>query len=232
MSRTTTPRARAAWSEPCLMPVKWNNGTIAEPLMPHAYLPKRKSGTGNRFPDPQSAGTWEERPTQLNHLAEAIEIPSGPQRIYSIPDAWARALLFDRALYDKDHKLHSIILGEWSGLLALIGLRERRNFESLSIHPVSLNSARPNSFSSVLAELLPRDENMLAPGSNWEEFHILRWQLAPWAHNHPHAFGFTSPMTLVATGADYAGLISPDEVPWFDGYRLSDPPEHLAMRER
>ena len=200
--------------------------------MPHAYLPKRKSGTGNRFPDPQSAGTWEERPTQLNHLAEAIEIPSGPQRIYSIPDAWARALLFDRALYDEDHKLHSIILGEWSGLLALIGLRERRNFESLSIHPVSLNSPRPNSFSSVLAELLPQDENMLAPGSNWEEFHILRWLLAPWAHNHPHAFGFTSPMTLVATGADYAGLISPDEVPWFDGYRLNDPTDHLAVRER
>src|SRR5579863_4099355 len=175
--------------------------------MPHAYLPKRKSGTGNRFPDPQAAGTWEERPTQLDHLAEAIEIPAEPQRIYSIPDPWARALLFDRALYDPSHKLHAAILGEWTGLLAIIGLRERRSFESFSIAPITLDTERPNSFCSVLAELIPQDENMLSPESNWREFHILRWQLAPHQHNHPRAFGFTSPMTLVATGADYAGLI-------------------------
>src|SRR5579871_4348281 len=118
--------------------------------MPHAYLPKRKSGTGNRFPDPQAAGVWEERPTQLSHLAEAIEIPSEPQRVYSIPDPWARALLFDRALYDESHKLHSIVLGEWRGLLALIGLRERRGFESFSVRPVTLDGSRPHSFSSVL----------------------------------------------------------------------------------
>ena len=200
--------------------------------MPHAYLPKRKSGTGNRFPDPQAAGAWEERPTQLNHLAEAIEIPSDPQRIYSIPDAWARALLFDRALYDENHKLHSMILGEWTGLLAMIGLRERRNFESLTVHPVALDTSRPGSFAAVLAELLPQDENMLSPESNWQQFHILRWQLAPWTHNVPRAFGFTSPMTLVATGADYTGLISSDEVPWFDGEHLTDPAEHLSARER
>src|SRR5579871_2834101 len=156
--------------------------------MPHAYLPKRKSGTGNRFPDPQAAGVWEERPTQLNHLAEAIEIPSDPQRIYSIPDAWARALLFDRALYDENHKLHSMILGEWTGLLALIGLRERRNFESLTVHPVALDASRPGSFSAVLAELIPQDENMLSPESNWQQFHILRWQLTPREHNSPRAF--------------------------------------------
>ncbi|HLK65571.1 MAG TPA: hypothetical protein VKU19_19170 [Bryobacteraceae bacterium] len=200
--------------------------------MPHAYLPKRKSGTGNRFPDPQAAGVWEERPTQLNHLAEAIEIPSEPQRIYSIPDAWARALLFDRALFDENHKLHPMVLGEWSGLLALIGLRERRNFESLTVHPITLDSSLPNSFSAVLAQLVPQDENMLSPESNWQQFYILRWQLTPWTHNNPRAFAFTSPMTLVSTGADYSGLISSDEVPWFDGERLTDPADHLATRER
>src|SRR5580658_3844538 len=134
--------------------------------MPHPYLPKRKSGTGDRFPVPQASGAWDERPTQLGHLAESVEIPFGPQRIYSIPDPWARALLFDRALYDDQHKLHSIILGEWRGLLALIGLRERRGFAGLSVRPVSLAADRPNSFTSVLAELLPRDEDMLAAESN------------------------------------------------------------------
>ena len=39
-------------------------------------------------------------------------------------------------------------------------------------------------------------------------------------------------MTLVATGADYSGLISQDEVPWFDGSHLVDPVDWLSARER
>lgn len=205
--------------------------------MPHTILPKRKTGTGNRFRDPQNPGVWDDRPTakeptQLNQLADAIEIPSEPQRIYSIPDSWARPLLFDRALYDSDHKLHGTVLGEWRGLLALIGLKERRKFDGLSVRAVRLTANQPNSFVSVLAELLPRDEDLLSSKSTWQNFHILRWQLRPFHQNHEHAFGFTSPMTLVATGADYSGLIGQDEVPWFDGHRLVDPCSYLAARER
>lgn len=205
--------------------------------MPHAFLPKRKASTGNRFRDPAIPGVWDDRrtkiePNQLDSLADGLEIPEEPQRIYSIPDAWARALLFDRALYNSEHKLHAAVLGEWRGLLAMIGLKERRNFQGLSVRPVTLGESRPNSFASVLGELLPRDVDMLSAESNWKSFHILRWQLPPFAHNHERAFGFTSPMTLVATGADYAGLIGADEVPWFDGHRLEDPCTHLAGRER
>ena len=201
-------------------------------MLPHAYLPKRKIGTGNRFLDPQAPGVWDERDAQLSQLADGIEIPSEPQRIYSIPDPWARALLFDRALYDEQHKLHSIIVGEWRGLIALIGLRESRDLESLSVRPVSLTAGRPDSFVSVLRELLPRDVDMLSAESNWQNFHILRWQLRPWRQTRAQAFGFTSPMTLVATGAEYSGLIAQDEAPWFDGQRLVDPTPHLSGRER
>ena len=122
--------------------------------MPHAFLPRLKTGTGNAFLAPQAPGVWEDRETQLIHLAEGIEIPSDPPRIYSIPDPWARPLLFDRALYDPKHKLHEVVLGEWRGLLAMIGLRERRVFDSLTVRPVMLTANRPNSFASVLTELL------------------------------------------------------------------------------
>ena len=45
-------------------------------MLPHAYLPKRKIGTGNRFLDPQAPGVWDERDAQLSQLADGIEIPS------------------------------------------------------------------------------------------------------------------------------------------------------------
>src|SRR5579871_1904402 len=96
--------------------------------MPHPFLPKRKSGTENRFAIPTSPGIWEERPhTHLEQLAEAIEIPPTKEKIYSVPDPWARAILFDRALFDESHPLHQVTLGEWRGLLALIAMKERRN---------------------------------------------------------------------------------------------------------
>ena len=80
--------------------------------MSHPYLPKRKSGTENRFPEPPGVGVWDERPnSHLEALSQAIEVPSLDHRIHSIPDPWARAILFGRALYDKDHTLHDEVKG-------------------------------------------------------------------------------------------------------------------------
>ena len=41
-------------------------------------------------------------------------------RINSIPDLWARPLLFQLALYDERHSLHKRTVGEWRGLLAVL----------------------------------------------------------------------------------------------------------------
>ena len=67
--------------------------------MPHPYLPKMKPGPAGTFPTPSTERVWDERPNMhLSMLAGSIEIPPAEHRIHSIPDPWARAILFDRAL--------------------------------------------------------------------------------------------------------------------------------------
>ena len=206
---------------------------MSEPL--HPFLPKRRSGRQDRFRVPASIGAWEQRPnTDLNSLAEAIETPPVRQQIYSIPDPWARAILFDRALRDSEHIIHRRILGEWRGLLAILGLRDRRHYKGLTVGTVDLNQTNGStgSFASILGKLQPREDDLLSTKTTWEKFHILRWQLKPFAHTHPRAFAFTSPMTLVATGANYSSCLNQAEVPWFNGELLVDPTDSLSQRER
>ena len=201
--------------------------------MPHPYLPKRKSGTENRFPTPTAPGVWEERPqTHLQQLAESIEIPPTASKIYSIPDPWARALFFDRALFDKDHTMHATVVGEWRGLLALIGLKERRKFQDLKTLRVDLTTAAQTqgSFASVLKLLLPVQGDFIAPDTTWNSFYLLRWQMQ--GYGRPRAFGMTSPMTLVCASSDYTGFLPTGDVPWYNGAILTDPKEHLSKRER
>lgn len=201
--------------------------------MSHPYLPKLKAG--NRFKDPEVNGVWEERTkTDIDNLADAIDVPPGEHRIYSIPDPWARALLFDRALYHPEHSLHRLTTGEWRGVLAILGLKERRNFSNLSVRPVTLGRGpvEPGGFSAVLGTMLPRSENLVTPDTSWEQFHILRWQQVPGSSVPPRAFAFTSPMTLVCAGADYAGRLPSGTIPWFNGSYLTDPVLALSQRER
>ena len=207
---------------------------MSEPL--HPFLPKRRTGKQDRFRVPTSVGLWEQRPsTDLDALGMAIETPPVRQQVYSIPDPWARAILFDRALRHEEHILHRRILGEWRGLLAILGLRDVRGYKGLSVGTVDLgtgNNGKSGSFSSILGKLQPRDQDLISGDTTWQRFHILRWQLKPFEHHHPLAFAFTSPMTLVATGADYASRLSADEVRWFDGEVLTDPGPALSGRER
>ena len=207
---------------------------MSEPL--HPFLPKRRTGKQDRFRVPTSVGRWEQRPsTDLDALGMAIETPPVRQQVYSIPDPWARAILFDRALRHEEHILHRRILGEWRGLLAILGLRDVRGYKGLSVGTVDLgtgNNGKSGSFSSILGKLQPRDQDLISGDTTWQRFHILRWQLKPFEHHHPLAFAFTSPMTLVATGADYASRLSADEVRWFDGEVLTDPGPALSGRER
>jgi hypothetical protein len=203
--------------------------------MAQPYLPKRKSGTENRFPDPPQTGVWDERPqSHLGILGEAVEVASVSHRIHSIPDPWARAILFDRALYDEDHVLHEQVRGEWRGLLALLALRERRGFHGLSAREVDLDpdTGTPGGFSAVVKQLLPANDNLISAETKWDHFYTLRWHRQPHGQNRPRAFAMTSPTTLVCTGADYRNALSEAEIPWFSEGFLRDPKEHLGARER
>jgi hypothetical protein len=208
--------------------------------MPHSYLPKMKSGTEGTFPKPANVRVWDERPrTHLEMLASSIEIPPAQRRIHSIPDPWARAILFDRALYDPAHTLHDMVVGEWRGMLALLGLRERRSFNGLSAAEVNLYNPPGGTFSAVVSQLRPGDNDLISAETGWDKLYVFRWQRQPFAQTRPRAFAFSSPTTLVCTGADYESIISTDEVPWFnrgpnDNERrmLRDPIRHLGNRER
>src|SRR2546423_808215 len=71
----------------------------------------------------------------MSKIAEGIEIASKAesQTVSSIPDIWARPILFANALFRKD----AIALQQWRGLLSLIALRQmsrvQLTFKSLRV---------------------------------------------------------------------------------------------------
>lgn len=193
--------------------------------MPTNYLPTLKPGTDDRLTTAQLRGIWNDAQDQarLGILADAIADASRNLDVRSIPDPWARAILFSRALYQSDHRLHLRMLGEWRGLLALIGLKEIRGFTELSATPLSLlDHSTGGGFLATLARIRPPATGTFAEGATWDEFHLLRWSsTAP--GRTPRVFGLTAPTTLVMTGAAYDDVFALDEVPWFIDGLLTDP---------
>ena len=104
----------------------------------HPLLPGRKDKSGlSNFT--QTGWVYKEA-VQLNTLSDDLKAEqiSGYFEIDSIPDVWARPLLFEMALYDKDHPLHPRVIGEWRGLMAMIALKELRSFNELSVKEITL----------------------------------------------------------------------------------------------
>lgn len=176
-------------------------------------------------------GQWDERGrSELETLSEALKVEKQGLDINSIPDMWARPLLFEMALFGGDpkdpkrsHPMHDRVLGEWRGLLAMIALREAAGLQqSLTAVPVEFPAAgtRPQGdapdFIEAVSKLMPK--STLSSDTPWSTLYILLFNGRP--------IGMTSPTTLVATATDYYGRIT--NVPWFDGRYLTDPTEHLS----
>jgi len=199
------------------------------------YLPKLKDGSQVSVSFPKKLSEWDDQQGQirLRHLADGIDVPPDAGSVHSIPDPWARVILFRRAMFDVNHALHDRIQGEWRGLMALIALKRIRRFNELSVRGISLNleKADPGSFRYALARILPGKENSIVPAASWAAFHLLSWH-GMRTEGKPRAFAMTSPWTLVATGADYERILSSEEVPWFGRGVLEDPCTHLSEQER
>jgi hypothetical protein len=182
---------------------------------------------------PAAPGKWDAQPgsNRLRQIAGALDLPSGVEQVHSIPDPWARPILFWRALFDERHPVHAKIEGEWRGALAIIGLREIRQYAALTVQPIDLAADPQNhsDFRRIIAKLPPSNADFLLPGASWQRFHILRWtgqdQVA-------HAFALSSPLTLVATGADYRMAFADSDIPWFRNGVLSDPCDDLSSNEK
>lgn len=198
-------------------------------------LPKLKE---NSAVNPDKASVWEEEHLDfLNALVKSLAV-SGTIKdvghIDSIPDVWARPLLFQMALFDAQNTassefvsgLHDRVVGEWRALLAMLALKEIRHL-NLRAEAVDLTSEDARSgLGDVLRTLAPVET--IDPGENgadWTFLYVLFFNEVPIA--------ITSPTTLVSAAADYmtafrGGLPQPWST---DGVMLTDPVPYLTGEE-
>lgn len=188
----------------------------------YPLLPKlRESSAVN----PDRSSIWENEGYDfLNHLVKSLAVGGDikdVQHIDSIPDIWARPLLFQMALFDKQNDaatefvkgLHDRVVGEWRSILAMLALNDVRHL-GLTASIVSLNDDT-SPLGQVLKSLAPQET--ISSENDWLTTYVIKYQGTPIA--------MTSPTTLVAAAADYSrelfGVLS---VPWSaDGERLTDP---------
>ena len=195
--------------------------------MQHYPLLPSLKGEDNAVAILKSTGTWEQVDAiELENISRSLKVTTGDAKysdIDSIPSMWARPLLFEMALYDTNHLMYKRILGEWRGLLAMLALKERRNFP-LTTEEIKIpdaNDASAPEFLRALRRLLP--EHTLEASTTWDTLYLILFNGQP--------IGMTSPTTLVCTAVDYTDLIS--SVPWYDnGQFLRDPMSDLNQEER
>lgn len=203
---------------------------MTKPILPKLSATSRISSVRH--------GRWEvdeDIKGKFRDLSEALETDqqiSDSDEVDSIPDIWARCLLFEMALYDPHHLLHDRILGEWRGLLAILALRDFRGLARLSTEAVSIKASLSGGLPGgkgdgpalvdVLARLLP--DKTLAGDTSWDTLYVITFGEQP--------IGVTSPTTLVCTASSYLGRILSHEVSWFDGRFLTDPCDKLREDEK
>ncbi|BAC90907.1 hypothetical protein [Gloeobacter violaceus] len=151
------------------------------------------------------------------------KLPAGERSIDSIPDIWARPLLFEKALFDKKHPLHERVRDEWRGLLALCALWEVRSlpFEAKLLEIPVTQPERASAFLRAAARLCPH--RVLSEDTPWNKLYVLYY------NNRP--VGMTSPTTLVCTAADSRGRFD-GRVNWADEGGLTNPAAFLTGQER
>lgn len=174
-------------------------------------------------------GIWEPRPPEdVERLRKGLKVTPVRLQVNSIPDIWARPLLFEMALFDEKHQLHARTLGEWRGLLALLALKNVKNLNKLIVQPLKIseseNSAPNTEFMDAAHRLLP--STSISADTNWSDSYVFLY------HDgfKPRPIGMTSPTTLVFTSSYYFNYIS--GVNWFDTEFLQDPVEQLSPIER
>jgi hypothetical protein len=201
--------------------------------MTYHILPKLK--VNNNVQNINQSGTWAVRTRDLlDKLSKGLKVDKVETEINSIPDMWARPMLFEMALFDQEHVLHERILGEWRGLLAMVGLKEVAKLTRLTVAQVKVPVILPardgeeetdvqqRDFMRTLSKLLPGTS--LSDDTTWRTLYVFLFNGQP--------VGMTSPTTLVATAADYLNRISNQEVAWYNGTHLKDPVGVLSPRQK
>jgi hypothetical protein len=114
------------------------------------------------------------------------EVP--PHRIHSVPSPWARALLFEQALFTPNHPAGPGVKSEWRGLLGVIALGHMLPLE-LRVARVELPTRSSDADENAMADL-----RAMAPGT-------AQWEKLALVYSGNELVGATSPYTLMFTGA-------------------------------
>lgn len=202
---------------------------MAESYFP--MLPKVNEEVSKILKD--QAGIWKE--TDINFLQglsnslDCGESIKDMGSVDSIPDMWARPLLFKMALFDLEPAkqfvtgLHEKVRGEWRALLAMLALK---NFKQLDLkaEQVNLLEARDD-LAEILKSLAPQ-ESLTGNKSAWlTDVYIIFFNGSPIA--------LTSPTTLITCAADYENIFAGKIfTPWSSNQKtLTDPINFLSPAE-
>jgi hypothetical protein len=188
-------------------------------VMTRKFLPALDSTL--QPPAPNGEESWSEHEgglTVLSKYSRALsvshrEVPA--ERLKSVPSPWARLLLFEQALYNRQHPSHVGVTSEWRGLLGAIGIAPHLGLE---VAPKSIDLRTGTGVIPILREMAPRGER----AELWNH-HVL-------IYFDGQLVGGTSPRTLVFSGIR---PVTPARVPFVRDGRLVDPAVHYQeQRDR
>lgn len=179
------------------------------------------------------AGIWKETDINfLRGLANSLDCGESIKEmgsVDSIPDMWARPLLFQMALFDLEPKkqfitgLHEKVRGEWRALLAMLALKD---IKRLDLRAEQVNLLEDSSdLAKILKSLAPR-QSLTGNEDAWlTDVYIIYFDGLPIA--------LTSPTTLVSCAADYENIFSGKIfTPWSANRKtLNDPIKFLSQSE-
>ena len=178
------------------------------------------------------AGIWSDNIETLESLVDSLATGGSLEdvgNIDSIPDVWAKPLLFKMALFDLETTkefvagLHDRVLGEWRAILAMLALK---NVKQLNLKALSVNLNEDHTeMSKVLKALAPK-ESLNGNEAAWlTDIYVIFYNDLPLA--------MTSPTTLVASAADYSSTFKGVlDLPWSkDKKTLTDPVKYLSRTE-
>jgi cell division ATPase FtsA len=184
------------------------------------FLPKIKPNTAT-FERPKIGDINRRKKGTLEELQKAIDVDKTTGHSvceYSIPDIWARVLLFEMALYEPTHPLHDRIMNEWKGFLAVLALRDlnldianRLNTYPLNFDQLKKSDKEGFGDTSGFLRILfdSRPEGSIDKNFEWDKHTIYIITLMDDKGNggkEEKVIGITSPTTLVCTSVDYSDL--------------------------
>jgi hypothetical protein len=191
---------------------------------------------------PSRAGVWSSDDVNLDALADSFDIPDQDirsQDLKSIPDVWAQFQVFNSALVNLNHPMHSEARAQWRALLALFALAdEYGDVYELELRPLQIPAVldeRTDLFLWVLRYLLPATS--IDPRSvDWSTPVLLvvrekRGGTGRYTRvGDDHLLGLLNPVTLVAPGK-CAASAKLGAVPWLVN-GLSDPVAGGGLKSR